>query len=137
MFPGVRSSLVLDLSLLSGFQSYSYSSLKNSPSIQHCMVITTVNDVTVHHLYMDNNCKWIWISIYISKCIWIIMMIIMIIIIINDDKTFSLMEKRFCTMRDTEKGSLGYMEKRRGRREIEVTRRRRGGIKRGREQSSQ
>ena len=58
-------------------------------------------------------------------------MIIMIIIIINDDKTFSLMEKRFCTMRDTEKGSLGYMEKRRGRREIEVTRRRRGGIKRG------
>ena len=47
------------------------------------------------------------------------------------------MEKRFCTMRDTEKGSLGYMEKRRGRREIEVIRRRRGGIKSGREQSSQ
>ena len=31
-------------------------------------------------------------------------------------------------MRDTQKGSLSYMEKRRGRREIEVTRRRRGGI---------
>jgi len=29
-------------------------------------------------------------------------------------------------MRDTQKGSLSYMEKRRGRREIEVTRRRRG-----------
>ena len=41
------------------------------------------------------------------------------------------MEKRFCMMRDTQKGSLSYMEKRRGRREIEVTRRRRGVIKRG------
>ena len=44
------------------------------------------------------------------------------------------MEKRFSTVRDTQKGSLSYMEKRRGRREIremEVTRRRRGGIKRG------
>ena len=34
-------------------------------------------------------------------------------------------------MRDTQRGSLSYMEKRRGQREIEVTRRRRGGIKRG------
>ena len=42
-----------------------------------------------------------------------------------------LMEKRFSTVRDTQKGSLRYMEKRRGRREIEVNRRRRGGIKRG------
>ena len=33
-------------------------------------------------------------------------------------------------MRDTQRGSQNYMEKRRGRREIEVTRRRRG-IKRG------
>ena len=41
------------------------------------------------------------------------------------------MEKRFSTLRDTQKGLLSYMEKRRGRREIEVTRRRRGGIKRG------
>ena len=41
------------------------------------------------------------------------------------------MEKRFSTMRDTQKGLRSYMEKRRGRREIEVTRRRRGGIKRG------
>ena len=43
------------------------------------------------------------------------------------------MEKRFSTVRDTQKGLLSYMEKRRGRREIremEVTRRRRGGIKR-------
>ena len=41
------------------------------------------------------------------------------------------MEKRFFTVRDTQKSSQGYMEKRRGRREIEVTRGRRGGIKKG------
>ena len=41
------------------------------------------------------------------------------------------MEKRFSTVRDTQRGSQSYMEKRRGRREIEVTRRRREGIKRG------
>ena len=34
-------------------------------------------------------------------------------------------------MRDTQNGPLSYMEKRRGRREIEVTRRRRGVIKMG------
>ena len=34
-------------------------------------------------------------------------------------------------MRDTQRGSQNYMEKRRGRREIEVTRRRRGRVKRG------
>ena len=39
--------------------------------------------------------------------------------------------KRFSTVRDTQRGSQSYMEKRKGRREIEVTRRRRGGIKRG------
>ena len=39
--------------------------------------------------------------------------------------------KRFFTVRDTQRGSQSYMEKRRGRREIEVTRRRRGGVKRG------
>ena len=39
--------------------------------------------------------------------------------------------KRFSTVRDTQRGSQSYMEKTRGRREIEVTKRRRGGIKRG------
>ena len=39
--------------------------------------------------------------------------------------------KSFSTVRDTQRGSQSYMEKRRGRREIEVTRRKRGGIKRG------
>ena len=49
----------------------------------------------------------------------------------TDDKTSRLMEKRFSTMRDTWRGTQSYMEKRRGKRGIEVTRRRRGGIKRG------
>ena len=39
--------------------------------------------------------------------------------------------KIFSTVRDTQRGSQSYMKKRRGRRELEVTRRRRGGIKRG------
>ena len=38
--------------------------------------------------------------------------------------------KRFSIVRDTYRGSQSYMEKRSGRREIEVTRRRRGEIKR-------
>ena len=41
------------------------------------------------------------------------------------------MEKRFSTVRDTWRDSKSYMEKRRGRREIEVTKRRREGIKSG------
>ena len=41
------------------------------------------------------------------------------------------MEKRFSTVRDIQRGLQSYMQKRRGRRETEVTRRRRGGIKRG------
>ena len=85
-FPGIRSSLVFSGFGLkpsaSGFQSYSYSSLKL-------------------HLYS------------------------------TDDKTSRLKMKSFSTVRDTQRGSQSYMDKRRGRREIEVTRRRRGGIKRG------
>ena len=49
----------------------------------------------------------------------------------TDDKTSRLMVKRFSTVRDTQRVSQSYMEKRGGKREIEVTRRRRGGIKRG------
>ena len=48
----------------------------------------------------------------------------------TDDKTSRLMVKRFSTMRDTQRGSRSYMEKKRGKREIEVTRRKRGRIKR-------
>ena len=47
----------------------------------------------------------------------------------TDDKTSRLMVNRFSTVRDTWRGTQSYMEKRRGRREIKVTRRRRGGIK--------
>ena len=54
----------------------------------------------------------------------------------TDDKTSRLMEKRFSTVRNTQKDSLSYTEKRRGRREIKVTRRR-GGIKSRREHYSQ
>ena len=49
----------------------------------------------------------------------------------TDDKTSRLMVKRFSTVRDIQRGSQSYMEKRRGRRDIEVTGNRRGGIKRG------
>ena len=49
----------------------------------------------------------------------------------TDDKTSRLKTKSFSTVQNTERGTQGYMEKRRGKREIEVTRRRNGGIKRG------
>ena len=39
--------------------------------------------------------------------------------------------KSFSTVRDTQRGTQSYMENRSRRREIEVTKRRRGGIKRG------
>ena len=48
-----------------------------------------------------------------------------------DGKTVRFMMKSFSTVRDTWRGTQSYMEKRSGRREIEVTMRRRGGLKRG------
>ena len=39
--------------------------------------------------------------------------------------------KRFSTVRDTQRGSQSYMEKRRRGREIEIPMRRGGGVKRG------
>ena len=48
----------------------------------------------------------------------------------TNDKTSRLKIKSFSTVRDPQRGSQSYMEKRRGRREIEVTRRRRRVIKR-------
>ena len=45
----------------------------------------------------------------------------------TDDKTSRLIVKRFFTVRDSQRGSQSYMEKRSGRREIKVTRR---GVKR-------
>ena len=49
----------------------------------------------------------------------------------TDDKTSRLMMKSFSTVRDTQRGSQSYMEKRRGTREIAMTRRRSWGSKRG------
>ena len=46
----------------------------------------------------------------------------------TDYKTSRLMMKRFSIVRDTQKISQSYMEKKRGRREIDVIRRRRGGV---------
>ena len=78
MFPGFRSSLVFTGFGLkppaSDFQSYFYSSLKTSPSIQH------------------------------------------------HDKTSRLKMKSFSSVRDTQRGSQSYMENRRGKRVLEVTR---------------
>ena len=47
----------------------------------------------------------------------------------TNHKTSRLMIKSFSTVRETQRGAQSCMEKRRGRREIEVTRRRKGGIK--------
>ena len=57
----------------------------------------------------------------------------------TDDKTSRLMERRLSTVRDTQRGSQSYVEKRRGRQEIEVTRKRikKEENQKGREQSSQ
>ena len=49
----------------------------------------------------------------------------------TDDKTSRLKMKSFFSVRDAPRGSQSYMEKRSKRREIEVTKRRRRGIKRG------
>ena len=49
----------------------------------------------------------------------------------TNDKPSRLMVKRFATVRDTQSVSQSYIEKRKGRREIQVTRRRKEGFKRG------
>ena len=49
----------------------------------------------------------------------------------TDDKSSKLIVKRFSIVRDTQRVSQSDMEKRRGRREKELTRRRRSGVKRG------
>ena len=45
--------------------------------------------------------------------------------------------KRFSTVRDTQRGSQSYMKRRRGRREIEMSRRRKGGTQEERDRSTQ
>ena len=48
----------------------------------------------------------------------------------TDNKNSRLIAKRFSPIRDTQRGSQSYMKKKRGRREIEMSRRRKGGLKR-------
>ena len=45
--------------------------------------------------------------------------------------------KRFSTVRDTKRGSQSYMKKRRGRKEIEMSRRRKRGTQKERDRSTQ
>ena len=54
----------------------------------------------------------------------------------TDNKTSRLMVKRFSPMRDTQRGSQSYMKKR-GRREIEMSRRRKRGTQEERDRSMQ
>ena len=54
----------------------------------------------------------------------------------TDNKTSRLMVKRFSPVRDTQRGSQSYM-KRRGRREIEMSRRRKRGTQEERDRSTQ
>ena len=54
----------------------------------------------------------------------------------TDNKTSRLMVNRFSTVRDTQRGSHSFMKKRRGRKEIEV-RRRKGANQEERDRSRQ
>ena len=55
----------------------------------------------------------------------------------TDDKTSRLIVKRFSKVRDTQRGSQSYMEKRRGRREIDRGVQEKRWSQKGRDQSSQ
>ena len=55
----------------------------------------------------------------------------------TDNKTSRLTVKRFSPVRDTQRGSQSYMKKRRGRREIEMSRRRKKGAEEVRDRSTQ
>ena len=55
----------------------------------------------------------------------------------TDNKTSRLMVKRFSTVRDTQRVSQSYMKKRRGRKEIEMSRRRKRGTQEERDRSMQ
>ena len=55
----------------------------------------------------------------------------------TDNKTSRLLAKRFSPVRETQRGSQSYMKKRRGRREIEMSRRRKRGTQEERDRSTQ
>ena len=55
----------------------------------------------------------------------------------TDNKSSKLMVKRFSPVRDTQRGSQSYMKKKRGRKEIEMSRRRKRGTQEERDRSTQ
>ena len=55
----------------------------------------------------------------------------------TDNKTSRLMVKSFSTVRDIQRGSQSYRKKRRGREEIEMSRRRKRGTQEERDRSTQ
>ena len=55
----------------------------------------------------------------------------------TDNKTSRLMVKRFSTVRDNQRGSQSYVKNRRGRKEIEVSRKRERGTQEERDRSTQ
>ena len=55
----------------------------------------------------------------------------------TDNKTSRLMVKRFSPVRGTQRGSQSYTKKRRGRKEIEMSRRRKRGTQEERDRSMQ
>ena len=55
----------------------------------------------------------------------------------TDNKTSRLIVKRFSTVRDSQRDSQSYMRKSRGRKEIEMNRRRKGGTQEERDKSTQ
>ena len=54
-----------------------------------------------------------------------------------DNKPSRLMVKGLSTVRDTQRGSQSYMKKRRGRKELDMSRRRKRGIQEKRDRSRQ
>ena len=55
----------------------------------------------------------------------------------TDNKTSRLMVKGFSCVRDTQRGSQSYMKNRRGRREIEMSRKRERGTQEERDRSTE
>ena len=71
-------------------------------------------------------CSQVWELILLTLAFILILTVASILLhpYRMDDTTSWLMVKQFSTTRDTQRSSQTYMEKRRGKREIEVTRRR-------------
>jgi len=76
--------------------------------------------------YSDFLKFWSWAS-----CLWVSVLLRLLHPYSTEDKPPRLMVKQFSTARNTQRDSQSYIEKRGGKREIEVTRKRKGRVKRG------